>query len=174
MSIRKILLFLIIFCAFQSAVFAANPIKVSIAVKGLNAPMWPFGHVLKIGKTFPTFVVSVENVSKRFLSLYGDDHRGGMGYISFEITDEKKKKNLLKRKVSISGSNLVAFQNMLPGAKIDFEITIGERWWENVFKGNKKGSRNLKARAVFFSGRDTIYSRYYNVNVEEQNNSDKK
>jgi len=164
---KKILLFLIVFFAFQSTAIAGGPIEISVAIKKRGDIIRPISGVLKVGRIFPTIIVIVENVSDSSQKLYKDDRISELGSISFEITDENKKRNVIKRKISISKSSMISFQHMHPGDSKEFEVVLDERKWENAFKLYKKGSRKFKARAVFYNGSKKLYSPYYDVIAEE-------
>ncbi len=166
---KKILLVLIIFCAFQSIAIAKEPIEISIAVKKRGDIIRPIRGVLYVGRIFPTIVVIVENVSNSSQKLYSDDRIGRLGTIAFEVKDRSKRRNVIKRKVSISKSSMKSFKHMKPGASEMFEVVLDERKWENAFKLYDKGSRAFKARAIFYNGTKKLYSPYYDVIVKQWN-----
>jgi len=165
---KKILLSLIVFCAFQSIAIAGEPIEVSIAVKKRGDIIRPISGTLIVGRAFPTIVVIVENVSNSSQKLYTDYRVGKLGTISFEVKDRSKRRNVIKRKVSISKSSMVSFQHMQPGDSEMFEVVLDKRKWENAFKLYDRGSRAFKARAIFYNGTKKLYSPYYDVIVEEK------
>ena len=164
---KKILLVLIIFCAFQSIAIAKEPIEVSIAIKKRGDIIRPIGNTLIVGRIFPTIVVIVENVSNSSQKLYSDDRVGRLGTIAFEVKDRSKRRNVIKRKVTISKSSMKSFKLMKPGDSEMFEVVLDKRKWENAFKLYDKGSRAFKARAIFYNGTKKIYSPYYDVIVQD-------
>jgi len=166
--IKKVLLLLIVFCAFQSIAIAKEPIEISIAVKKRGDIIRPISGVLYVGRIFSTIVVIVENVSDSSQKLYSDDRVGRLGTIAFEVKDRSKRRNIIKRKVTISKSSMKSFQHMKPGAVEKFEVVLDKRKWENAFKLYDRGSRAFKARAIFYNGTKKIYSPYYDVIVEEK------
>ncbi len=164
---KKILLFLIVCCAFQSVALAKEPIEVSIAIKKRGDIIRPIGNTLIVGRIFPTIVVIVENVSNSSQKLYSDDRVGRLGTIAFEVKDRSKRRNVIKRKVTISKSSMKSFKLMKPGDSEMFEVVLDKRKWENAFKLYDKGSRAFKARAVFYNGTKKLYSPYYDVIVQD-------
>ncbi len=167
MLVKKILLLLIVFCAFQSVAFAGEPIEISIAIKIEGSFRKPLGGVIRVGRVFPTIAVIVENISSSSQKLYKDDHVGELGSISFEIVDENKKRNVIERKIPISKSSMVSFRHMSPGESKMFEIVLDEGKWENAYKLYNQGARRCRARAIFYNGSKKLYSPYYEVIVEE-------
>jgi len=164
---KKILLFLIVCCAFQSVALAKEPIEVSIAIKKRGDIIRPIGNTLIVGRIFPTIVVIVENVSNSSQKLYSDDRVGRLGTIAFEVKDRSKRRNVIKRKVTISKSSMKSFKLMKPGDSEMFEVVLDKRKWENAFKLYDKGSRAFKARAIFYNGTRKLYSPYYDVIVKD-------
>ncbi len=167
MSVKKILVILIVLCAYQSVALAKEPIEVSIAIKKRGDIIRPISGVLYVGRIFPTIVVIVENVSDSSQKLYSDDRVGRLGTIAFEVKDRSKRRNIIKRKVTISKSSMASFKHMKPGDSEMFEVVLDKRKWENAFKLYDKGSRAFKARAIFYNGTKKIYSPYYDVIVED-------
>jgi len=167
MLLKKILLFLIFVCTFQSIAIAKEPIEVSIAIKKRGDIIRPISGVLYVGRIFPTIVVIVENVSNSSQKLYSDDRVGRLGTIAFEVKDRSKRRNIIKRKVTISKSSMKSFKLMKPGDSEMFEVVLDKRKWENAFKLYDKGSRAFKARAVFYNGTKKLYSPYYDVIVQD-------
>jgi hypothetical protein len=111
------------------------------------------------------FYVNIKNTSDKSQALYTRGEHD-LSSIMFEVEDEKRNKNILKKIIPVTRSNMDIYQYISPGDIRKFKIEIDEDEWNNAFKLYKKGARKLRARAVFLNGSKKIYSEYYEIIIK--------
>jgi hypothetical protein len=112
------------------------------------------------------FRVVLKNISKETQKLFLDQSHGPLDCISFEITDENNNQNVVTKKIDPKRSQMSAYQYLAPGQTKEFDILMSPKEWDNSFKLVMQGARKLRARVLYKSGSETIYSDYYDFVIE--------
>ena len=163
----------------QTPVYAGDPFEVKILVfkeSGYYNGIYytPANNTIKVRDEGPIKPLKVAlknitsktqrlNISRR---LNADETSLGLDAISFEITDEHGKSNIITKKVDTFQSSSQGYNYINPGETKEFEILLSEREWNNAFKLAKQGATKLRARASYKNGSDVIYSDYYTILLE--------
>jgi hypothetical protein len=149
-----------------SACFAQDPFTLKIALSSYRGPVEPLDRTFKVQERYPSsFQVFVINTSSSPQPFYEHDSSGEYSRISFEITDENGRSNVVRKKLSNRSTLSPSFKYMQSGEKRVFDILIEDGAWENAYKLYKQGARKCKVRAIYDNNGSNIYSEYYVLQV---------
>jgi len=159
---------------FQAPAYAEEPFEISIrffSESGYfeNIYYEPRNKIVKVRQTHgvkPVKVV-VKNISSKTQRLVIDQTSKGLDLITFEITDERGRNNVVSKKVDAYASRSEGYNYLGPGETKEFEIVLNESEWNNALKLLKEGATKVKARATYKNGSEVIYSDYYTLVLEE-------
>jgi len=158
--------------SFWSACFAQGPFTLKIAINSSHGPVEPLDRTFEVQERYPSlFQVIVTNTDSSAQQFYENASSGGYSSISFEITDENGKSNVVRKKKDTDASSTVTSTYLNPQEKRVFGIRILEDTWENAYKLHKQGARKFKVRAIYDNNGSAIYSEYYNLEVTDSSSA---
>lgn len=167
MSFKKILLFLIVFCAFQSIAVAEakEPFKLSFVVKRNGQYIAPFDKKITIYQQPTPFLIRLTNVSDSTQEIHKLANAQAIQGLQFEIKEPGRSKKILKMKKEHLRSRTIISKHIKPGDSRTVRIVIDPDTWENIviFKPGVE----YTVRAVYLNDTKKIYSDYYTVVLEE-------
>ena len=108
------------------------------------------------------FHVILRNVSDSSQRVWGGA-QGALAYITFEITDEKGIKRIMKNTRDTARSTVRTGQDLGPGKQYVLNMHISPGEWENVPEWVEGEKRTLKMRIIFDNKSRKVYSEYYTL-----------
>lgn len=165
MSIKRILMILIILCAFHLPADAGGPFELSIVVMRGGQYVEPFGKKITIYQQPTPFSVRLTNVSSSSQEIHKVANASVLQGVQFEIKAPGSSKKILRMKREHLSSRMVISRYIKPGDSRVANIVIDPETWENVFI--LEPGVKYKVRAVYLDDNKKIYSDYYTVVLEE-------
>ena len=122
----------------------------------------PVDETFVLKRQLSSIYVIMRNTSGNFLKMYGsaDDPTD---LISFELTDEKGRTTIIRKKKNSSASDQRPISYAKPGLTQAFNVYLDPNVWENVVKVTPGKSTTYTLRAVLDNKVNKFYSKPYKL-----------